>query len=148
MTQNIASLSILVPDYDEAITFYVEKMGFTLIEDTRLSPTKRWVVVMPRGATETGLLLAKADSAEQLATIGNQAGGRVFLILRTDDFERDYKKFAASGIEFLETPRQEPYGQVVVFRDAFGNKWDLIGPLAKEAPRVHHQDHGIWRADR
>lgn len=138
MTQNIASLSILVPDYDEAITFYVEKMGFTLVEDTKLSPTKRWVVVMPKGATETGLLLAKADSAPQQAAIGNQAGGRVFLILRTDDFERDYKQFMAAGIEFLEAPRNEPYGQVVVFRDAFGNKWDLIGPLAKERLGVHH----------
>ncbi len=131
MTQNIASLSILVPDYDEAITFYVEKMGFTLAEDTKLSATKRWVVVMPRGATETGLLLAKADSAPQLAAIGNQSGGRVFLILRTDDFEGDHARFTESGIEFLEAPRQEPYGQVVVFHDAFGNKWDLIGPLAK-----------------
>jgi catechol 2,3-dioxygenase-like lactoylglutathione lyase family enzyme len=131
MTQNIASLTIIVPDYDEAITFYVEKMGFTLVEDTKLSASKRWVVVMPRGAKETGLLLAKADSAAQQATIGNQAGGRVFLILRTDDFERDHKKFTAGGIEFLEAPRNEPYGQVVVFQDAFGNKWDLIGPLAK-----------------
>jgi catechol 2,3-dioxygenase-like lactoylglutathione lyase family enzyme len=131
MTQNIASLSILVPDYDEAITFYVEKMGFTLVEDTKLSATKRWVIVMPRGATETALLLAKADSAEQLSAIGNQSGDRVFLILRTDDFDRDYKQFTAAGIEFLEAPRREPYGQVVVFRDRFGNKWDLIGPLAK-----------------
>ena len=131
MTQHISSLAIVVPDYDEGITFYVKKLGFRLAEDVTLSHTKRWVVVIPPGATETGLLLAKADSPEQLKAIGNQSGGRVFLILRTDDFDRDYAKFVVAGIEFLEKPRSEPYGKVVVFRDAFGNKWDLIGPLAK-----------------
>ncbi len=131
MTQFLSSLAILVPDYDEGITFYVNKLGFSLVEDTALSPTKRWVVVRPPGASETGLLLAKADSQEQEKIIGNQAGGRVFLILRTDDFDRDYARFAAAGIDFLEKPRAEPYGKVVVFRDVFGNKWDLIGPLAK-----------------
>jgi catechol 2,3-dioxygenase-like lactoylglutathione lyase family enzyme len=131
MTQHIASLSIVVPDYDKAITFYVEKLGFAVAEDTKLSADKRWVVVMPPGAKETGLLLAKADSPEQNAAIGNQSGGRVFLILKTDDFDGDYARFQAAGIEFLETPRAEAYGKVVVFRDAFGNKWDLIGPLAK-----------------
>jgi catechol 2,3-dioxygenase-like lactoylglutathione lyase family enzyme len=131
MTQHIASLTLIVPDYDEAITFYVEKLGFRLMEDVALSPTKRWVVVRPPGTTETGLLLAQADSPEQRAAIGNQAGGRVFLILRTDDFDRDHAKFRATGIEFLEHPRTEPYGKVAVFRDTFGNKWDLIGPLAK-----------------
>jgi catechol 2,3-dioxygenase-like lactoylglutathione lyase family enzyme len=131
MTQHIASLSIVVPDYDKAIAFYVEKLGFAVAEDTKLSADKRWVVVMPPGAKETGLLLAKADSPEQNAAIGNQSGGRVFLILKTDDFDGDYARFQAAGIEFLETPRAEAYGKVVVFRDAFGNKWDLIGPLAK-----------------
>jgi catechol 2,3-dioxygenase-like lactoylglutathione lyase family enzyme len=131
MTQHISSLTVIVPDYDEAITFYVEKLGFRLLEDVALSPTKRWVVVSPGSASETGLLLAKADSPEQYASIGNQAGGRVFLILRTDDFNRDHAKFRAAGIEFLEQPRTEAYGRVAVFRDAFGNKWDLIGPLAK-----------------
>jgi catechol 2,3-dioxygenase-like lactoylglutathione lyase family enzyme len=131
MTQHISNLTIVVPDYDEGITFYVKKLGFRLAEDTTLSATKRWVVVMPPGAMETGLLLAKADSPEQCKSIGNQSGGRVFLILRTDDFDRDYAKFTNAGIEFLGEPRIEPYGKVVVFRDAFGNKWDLIGPLAK-----------------
>jgi catechol 2,3-dioxygenase-like lactoylglutathione lyase family enzyme len=131
MTQHISSLTLIVPDYDEAITFYVEKLGFRLLEDVTLSPTKRWVVVSPGPASETGLLLAKADGPEQHASIGNQAGGRVFLILRTDDFDRDHAKFRAAGIEFLEHPRTESYGRVAVFRDAFGNKWDLIGPLAK-----------------
>jgi catechol 2,3-dioxygenase-like lactoylglutathione lyase family enzyme len=129
--QFFSFITLLVPDYNEAIAFYVGKMGFSLAEDTVLSDIKRWVVVMPPGATETGLLLAKADSPEQYASIGNQSGGRVFLILRTDDFDQDYAKFTAAGIEFLEIPRNEPYGIVVVFRDVFGNKWDLIGPLAK-----------------
>jgi catechol 2,3-dioxygenase-like lactoylglutathione lyase family enzyme len=131
MTQHISSLAIVVPDYDEGITFFVEKLGFRLVEDVVLSETKRWVVVMPPGARETGLLLAKACSPMQRSVIGNQGGGRVFLILQTDDFDRDYAKFSSAGIEFLEKPRTELYGKVVVFRDVFGNKWDLIGPLAK-----------------
>ena len=131
MTQHISAVTLLVPDYDEAIAFYVGKLGFKLIEDTALSKIKRWVVVAPPGSHETGLLLAKTDSANQFAAIGNQAGGRVFFILKTDDFDRDYAKFKQAGIEFLEEPRREAYGRVVVFRDAFGNKWDLIEPLAK-----------------
>jgi catechol 2,3-dioxygenase-like lactoylglutathione lyase family enzyme len=131
MTQHISSLTLIVPDYDDAITFYVQKLGFQLVEDVVLSSTKRWVVIRPQGASETGLLLAQADSPEQLAAIGQQAGGRVFLILRTDDFDRDHARFKSAGIDFLEDPRTEPYGKVAVFRDAFGNKWDLIGPLAK-----------------
>ena len=130
MKQHISAVTLVVPDYDEAIAFYLEKLGFRLVEDTALSATKRWVVVAPQGSQETGLLLAKADSATQSAAIGSQAGGRVFLILKTDDFERDYERFKEAGIEFLEEPRTEAYGKVVVFRDAFGNKWDLIEPLA------------------
>jgi catechol 2,3-dioxygenase-like lactoylglutathione lyase family enzyme len=129
--QHISALTIVVSDYDQAIDYYIGKLGFHLLEDTFLSPTKRWVIVAPLGATETGLLLAKADSPEQSAAIGNQSGGRVFLFLKTDDFDRDYTKFLAAGIEFLEEPRAEAYGKVVVFQDTFGNKWDLIGPLAK-----------------
>ncbi|HEX7108274.1 MAG TPA: VOC family protein [Aestuariivirga sp.] len=130
MKQHISAVALVVPDYDEAIAFYVRTLGFRLVEDTALSANKRWVVVAPQGSHETGLLLAKADSASQLGAIGNQAGGRVFLVLKTDDFERDYARFKQAGIEFLEEPRMETYGKVVVFRDAFGNKWDLIEPLA------------------
>lgn len=130
MTQNVSAVTLLVPDYDEAIAFYVGRLGFRLVEDTPLSTTKRWVVVSPPGSTETGLLLAQADSEDQKTAIGNQTGGRVFLILKTDDFDRDYARFKQAGIEFLEAPRTEIYGKVVVFRDAFGNKWDLIEPLA------------------
>jgi len=130
MKQHIATVTLLVPGYDEAIAYYVGKLGFTLAEDTALSPTKRWVVVAPPGSHETGMLLANADSANQFAAIGNQAGERVFFILKTDAFDRDYMRFKQAGIEFLEEPRVEAYGKVVVFRDAFGNKWDLIEPLA------------------
>ena len=132
MKQNIAAVALLVPDYDKAIAYYVGKLGFRLVEDTALSATKRWVVVTPPGNGETGLLLAQADSPDQQRAIGNQAGGRVFLILKTDDFDRDFSRFKQAGVEFLEEPRQEAYGKVVVFRDAFGNKWDLIEPLAKQ----------------
>ena len=130
MKQHISALALLVPGYDEAIAYYVGKLGFKLVEDTALSPTKRWVVVAPPGNSETGLLLAQADSANQRRAIGNQAGGRVFLFLKTDDFDRDFARFQKAGIEFLEDPRLEAYGKVAVFRDAFGNKWDLIEPLA------------------
>jgi catechol 2,3-dioxygenase-like lactoylglutathione lyase family enzyme len=133
MKQHIAALTLLVPDYDKAIAYYVGKLGFRLVEDTALSATKRWVVVAPPGNAETGLLLAQADSANQQEAVGNQSGGRVFLILKTDDFDRDFARFKQAGIEFLEEPRLEAYGKVVVFRDAFGNKWDLIEPLANQA---------------
>lgn len=133
MKQNIAVVTLLVPDYDNAIAYYVGKLGFKLVEDMALSAAKRWVVVAPPGKGETSLLLARADSPEQRQAIGNQAGGRVFLILKTDDFDRDYARFKQAGIEFLEKPRLEAYGKVVVFRDAFGNKWDLIEPLANQA---------------
>ncbi|MCX2725150.1 VOC family protein [Roseibium salinum] len=126
MKQFIGALTLVVPDYDEAIAFYVTKLGFELIEDTRLSDTKRWVLVAPRGSTETRLLLAKADGEAQHAAIGNQTGGRVFLFLNTDDFDRDHAAMLAAGVPFLEAPRLEPYGKVAVFRDPFGNKWDLI----------------------
>jgi catechol 2,3-dioxygenase-like lactoylglutathione lyase family enzyme len=132
MKQHISALALLVPGYDEAIAYYVERLGFRLVEDTLLSATKRWVVIAPPGNSETGLLLARADSPEQKAAIGNQAGGRVFLFLNTDDIDRDYARLTKAGIEFLEEPRLEVYGKVAVFRDAFGNKWDLIEPLANQ----------------
>lgn len=132
MKQHISALALLVPGYEEAIAYYVERLGFELVEDTVLSATKRWVVVAPPGNSETGLLLARADSPEQRAAIGNQAGGRVFLFLKTDDFDRDFARLKKAGVEFLEEPRLEAYGKVAVFRDTFGNKWDLIEALANQ----------------
>lgn len=131
MTQFISGLTLVVPDYDEAIGFYVGKLGFTLCEDTKLSETKRWVTVMPPGSGEQGtrLLLAKAANTEQTKAIGNQTGGRVFLFLKTDQFDADYEAMLKFGVEFLEIPRDEPYGKVVVFQDPFGNKWDLLENL-------------------
>jgi len=128
MKQHLGALTLVVPDYDRAIAFYTQSLDFVLIEDTDLGDGKRWVLVAPPGSTETRLLLAKADSAEQEAAIGNQTGGRVFLFLQTDDFSRDHAHYLAQGVEFLEAPRSEAYGTVAVFRDPFGNKWDLIQP--------------------
>ena len=127
MTQTIASVTLLVPDYDAGIAFYVDQLGFDLLEDTKLSETKRWVRVAPRGAA-TALQLAKADGTPQDAAIGNQTGGRVSFFLHTDDFARDYAAMQAKGVTFKEEPRHEVYGSVVVFQDPFGNLWDLIEP--------------------
>ncbi|MEO1552780.1 MAG: VOC family protein [Pseudomonadota bacterium] len=127
MTQTIASFTLVVPDYDDAIAFYVDRLGFTLVEDTQLSETKRWVRVAPRGA-ETALLLAKADGPSQEASIGNQTGGRVGFFLHTDDFARDHAAMLDKGVTFREAPRHEVYGTVAVFEDPFGNLWDLIEP--------------------
>ena len=128
MPQHISAITLLVPDYDAGIAFYVGKLGFELIEDRVMSATKRWVLVGPPGSTETRLLLAKADGPAQIARIGDQTGGRVALFLTTDDFTRDHAAMTANGVEFLEPPRQEGYGTVAVFRDPFGNTWDLIEP--------------------
>ena len=117
---------MLVPDYDEAIAYYTKALGFQLVEDTPLSPEKRWVLVAPRGESSCRLLLAKAKNAAERAAIGRQAGGRVFLFLHTDDFWRDYRAFVAAGVTFNEAPRTEPYGTVAVFTDLYGNKWDLL----------------------
>ena len=125
--QAISTVTVVVPDYEEAIAFYVGKLGFVLRHDAPLPEGRRWVVVVPEGAHETGLLLAKAEGSEQLRAIGNQTGGRVFLFLKTDDFDRDYRRYKLAGIEFLEQPRAEACGKVAVFRDPFGNRWDLIG---------------------
>jgi len=126
MAQYLSALALVVSDYDEAIAFYVGALGFELTEDTRLSETKRWVRVTPPGAKETSLLLAKASGPEQEAAIGNQTGGRVFLFLETDDFDRDYARYREAGVQMTEEPRQEAFGKVVVFCDPYGNKWDLI----------------------
>lgn len=127
MSQQIAHISLVVKDYDEAIRFYVDVLGFTLLEDTRLSPTKRWVRVAPKGSN-TSLLLAKADGAIQEQYIGNQTGGRVFLFLYTDDFERDFNTYCNRGVVFVRPPQKESYGTVAVFKDLYGNLWDLIQP--------------------
>jgi catechol 2,3-dioxygenase-like lactoylglutathione lyase family enzyme len=126
MKQKIGAIALVVPDYDAAIAFYTGKLGFDLIEDTPLGGGKRWVLVAPKGSSETRLLLARAEGDAQLAAIGNQTGGRVFLFLNTDDFDRDHDAMIAAGVTFLEAPRSEPYGKVAVFQDPFGNKWDLI----------------------
>lgn len=124
--RTLASIALLVPDYDEALAWYVDVMGFSLIEDTPLSDHKRWVIVSP--GKGSNLLLAKATTPVQSTAVGSQAGGRVFLFLETDDFERDYKLYKTNGVTFEEEPRQEPYGTVAVFKDNFGNRWDLIEP--------------------
>jgi len=130
MPQHLGAVTYLVKGYDEAIAFFVGKMGFDLVEDTDLGEGKRWVLVSPPGANELRLLLAKAAKPEQRASVGLQAGGRVFLFLYTDDFQRDYERMRENGIQFLEVPRDEPYGTVAVFEDLYGQKWDLIEPKA------------------
>ena len=132
MRQTIAHIALLVRDYDEAITFFTESLGFDLIEDTPLRDGKRWVLVAPPGRTGTALLLACAATPEQETRIGNQTGGRVFLFLRTDDVQRDYERMRARSVHFTEEPRRESYGTVAVFLDLYGNKWDLVQPARLE----------------
>ncbi|MFP4091847.1 MAG: VOC family protein [Cyclobacteriaceae bacterium] len=127
MKQQLFQIALLVRDYDEAIAFYTQVMRFELIEDTRMSESKRWVVVSPQGS-ETRLLLARAANEEQVSRIGNQTGGRVFLFLHTDDFERDYQHLLSHKVRFIRGPVDEPYGRVAVFEDLYGNLWDLIEP--------------------
>jgi catechol 2,3-dioxygenase-like lactoylglutathione lyase family enzyme len=134
MSQRIGLVSLVVDDYDDALAFFVGKLGFTLVEDSFVpEQSKRWVVVAPPGATETRLLLAKASSDEQRARIGSQTGGRVFLFLYTDDLQRDYERYKARGIVFVREPKREPYGMVAVFRDLYGNLWDLLQPSDSNA---------------
>lgn len=125
MNQQLGQLSLLVKDYDEAITYYTQILGFELLEDTQLSETKRWVRVSPPGSS-CHLLLAKAANENQEVQIGNQAGGRVFLFLYTDDFYRDYENYHSKGVEFIREPARESFGIVSVFKDLYGNLWDLI----------------------
>lgn len=128
--QTIAAVALVVPDYDQAIAFYVGKLGFRLLEDIPQPGPKRWVTVAPPGPADgCALLLAKASGAVQEAAVGNQAGGRVFLFLETDNFERDHGAMLAAGVTFEEAPRVEPYGKVAVWRDPFGNRWDLLQRL-------------------
>jgi catechol 2,3-dioxygenase-like lactoylglutathione lyase family enzyme len=127
MQQAIAHVALVVRDYDEALGFYVGKLGFRLVED-RYQPEqdKRWVVVSPPGSSATSLLLARASTPAQEAFIGNQSGGRVFLFLQTDDFRRDYDRMVSAGVRFVRPPSEEPYGTVAVFEDLYGNRWDLL----------------------
>ena len=124
---HLGAVSLLVRDYDDAIGFFVGKLGFDLSEDTDMGGGKRWVRVTPKGG-QTSLLLARATTEEQRARIGDQAAGRVWLFLETDDFDRDHESFKAAGVVFREAPRRESYGVVAVFEDLYGNAWDLIGP--------------------
>ena len=126
MNQKIGYVALLVKDYDEAIAFYTRMLRFNLVEDTDLGEGRRWVLVAPPGSTETCLLLAKASSPRQENWVGDQTGGRVFLFLHTDNFWRDYQEMKSRGVVFIEEPRQEVYGTVVVFEDLYGNQWDLL----------------------
>jgi len=129
MNQSIALVSLVVREYDEAIDFFVGKLGFSLVEDTYIpEQDKRWVVVAPPGSSNTRLLLARASSEEQKSRIGNQTGGRVFLFLYTDNFTRDYEAYKGKGVVFVREPKQEAYGTVAVFKDLYGNLWDLLQP--------------------
>ena len=140
MRQHIAHISLVVHDYDEAIRFYTEKLGFQLVEDTPIpQQNKRWVLVAPPGdGPSPSLLLARATNREQAAFVGNQCGGRVFLFLQTDDFRRDYERLRAAGVRFVRPPSEQPYGTVAVFEDLYGNRWDL----------VQHQDNDHQDNDR
>ncbi|MEQ9425039.1 MAG: VOC family protein [Cyclobacteriaceae bacterium] len=128
MAQKIASIALVVKDYDEALNYFLEKLSFELIEDTNMGNGKRWVVISPPGNVNgTNLILAKAKNDAELKAVGNQTGGRVFLFIHTDDFKRDYDFMKLQGVNFIEAPRNEAYGKVVVFKDLYGNKWDLVG---------------------
>ncbi len=130
MPQSLGCVALLVRDYDEAIAYFTEKLGFHVVEDSpstdRKGEPKRWVLIAPPGSPETKLLLAKASMPEEISRVGNQTGGRVFLFLHTDDFWRDYRSMVARGVKFVRDPREEPYGTVAVFEDLYGNKWDLL----------------------
>jgi len=123
---HIGLITLVVGDYDDAIAFYTDKVGFDLVEDSDFGGGKRWVVISPKGATETRILLARASDENQTNAIGNQTGGRVGFFLNTDDFARDHARMTKAGVHFLEEPRHEAYGTVAVFEDLYGNKWDLL----------------------
>jgi catechol 2,3-dioxygenase-like lactoylglutathione lyase family enzyme len=134
MPQALGHVTFLIRNYDEAVAFFTNALGFQLIEDTPQDEGRRWVVVAPACSHGSSLLLAQAATPEQSACIGNQTGGRVFLFLHTDDFGRDFREMKARGVEFLETPREEAYGTVAVFEDLYGNKWDLLEPRRNSKP--------------
>jgi catechol 2,3-dioxygenase-like lactoylglutathione lyase family enzyme len=128
MTQTLAQVTLVVREYDEAIAFFTEKLGFHLLEDCARGGGTRWVVVGPDGPGSLRLLLARASTPEQIRTVGSQSGGRVFLFLHTDSFWSDYRAMQSRGVKFLEAPREESYGTVAIFEDLYGNKWDLLAP--------------------
>jgi catechol 2,3-dioxygenase-like lactoylglutathione lyase family enzyme len=135
MNQSIAHVALVVRDYNEAIAFFTNVLGFTLVEDTFIpEQNKRWVLVRPAGSAGTSILLARPSQPGQEAFIGNQTGGRVTFFLRTDDFWRDYNSMCARGVEFVRPPSAAPYGMVAVFKDLYGNLWDLLGPGGPEGP--------------
>jgi catechol 2,3-dioxygenase-like lactoylglutathione lyase family enzyme len=151
MALTLATLAYLVRDYDEAIAFFTRKLGFRLLEDSLISPTKRWVRVGPAPASNSKsqpapgatLLLARAANARQRAQVGKQGGGRVWLFLQTSQFWADYRRMKAAGVEFTEEPRNEPYGWVVVFADLYGNRWDLVeAPKKRRKPLTEHRSKG------
>jgi catechol 2,3-dioxygenase-like lactoylglutathione lyase family enzyme len=127
MSQKLVHIALVVNDYDEAIDFYTNKLGFKLIKDTKQTESKRWVIISPNDENSCQILLAKAVGEEQKSRIGNQTGGRVFLFLQTDDFWRDYNQYLENGVKFVREPSEEAYGTVAVFEDLYGNLWDLIG---------------------
>lgn len=146
MKQALVHIALVVRDYDEAIDFYVNKLKFELVEDTyQAEQDKRWVVVAPPGSKGASILLARASKPEQFDFIGNQAGGRVFLFLNTDDFWRDYRRMVADGVEFAREPQEQDYGIVAVFKDLYGNLWDLLQLNDKHpmAHRLAYQDSGL-----
>ncbi len=128
LQQHLANVTLLVKDYDEALAFYTQQLNFELLEDTPLGKGKRWVRIAPPNNTGVALLLAKANTPKELASVGEQAGGRVFLFLQTNDFWRDYEQMQERGVHFLEAPREESYATVAVWEDLYGNKWDLLAP--------------------
>jgi catechol 2,3-dioxygenase-like lactoylglutathione lyase family enzyme len=132
MKQTIAAVSLLVREYDEAIAFYTRSLRFRVVEDTPMGGEKRWVVLAPPGSSGCRILLARAKNDEERETVGRQAGGRVFLFLHTDDFDRDHRAMQAQGVRFAGEPRLEAYGKVAVFQDLYGNPWDLVMPAAED----------------
>lgn len=128
MNQRIASVVLLVKDYDEAISFYTERLNFDLIANEAINEEQRWVQVRPKGASESGIVFIKATTVQELATIGKQGAGQVLMIIQTDNFARDYERMQEKGVTFLELPRKEVYGKVVIFQDLYGNLFDLLEP--------------------
>jgi len=136
MPQTLGHVTFLVRDYDEALAFFSDALGFRLVEDAPLPGGKRWIIVAPPGSRGTGLLLARATDPAQVLQVGRQAADRVFLFLHTDDFWRDYRLMQAANVKFLESPRHESYGTVAVFEDLYGNKWDLLQPADSAVPQA------------
>ncbi len=134
MQQSFFQMALVVKEYDEAITFYTQKLKFELLEDTPLSPTKRWVRVAPKGNSGASILLARAKNKEEASRIGNQTGGRVFLFMHTDNLNRDYEHLKKENIQIVREPSTHEYGKVLVFADLYGNLWDLIEPISPNSP--------------